>query len=55
MSNYIPITESDEREMLKKIGIGSVDELFSDIPSEIRVKGLNIPKGLSELEVSSKI
>lgn len=49
--NYIPVTELEKEEMLKEIGIGSIDELFKDIPEDLRLKGeLNLPKGLSEYE-----
>jgi len=38
--------------MLAEIGVGSIDDLFSDIPESIRLKeSLGIPAGLSEQEV----
>lgn len=43
--------EREIQEMLKLIGINSIDELFSDIPSEVKIDGLNIPKGMSEIEL----
>lgn len=36
---YIPNTDNDVREMLDVIGVESLEDLFSDIPSELRVKG----------------
>ena len=43
---YIPMTEADRAEMMEKIGISSVDELFADIPEKVRFKGeYNIKKG----------
>lgn len=49
--NYIPVTELEKEEMLKEIGINSIDELFKDIPEDLRFKGeLKLPKGLSEYE-----
>lgn len=36
---YLPLTESDKRSMLETIGVDSVDELFKDIPEEVRFKG----------------
>ena len=41
---YLPDTEQDKKEMLDFLGMSSIDELFADIPSELRLKGeLNIP------------
>ena len=54
MSNqYIPNDTSEiRRKLMKEIGINHVDELFSDIDEEIRLKGsMNLPGPLSELEV----
>ena len=54
MYPYIPTTHEDEQEMLKSIGLNSLDELFSDIPEEFRLKrDLDLPKSKSELEVRS--
>lgn len=49
--NYIPHTEKDRQEMLKVIGVKSVNELFKDIPASLRPKSFNIPQGKSEFEV----
>jgi len=49
---YLPLTEQDRREMLEAIGVTSIDDLFADIPEEVRFKGsLNLPPALSELEL----
>lgn len=46
---YLPMTEQDEKEMLKAIGIEDKEELFSNIPKEVRFKGkLNIEEALDE-------
>ncbi|WP_432358627.1 aminomethyl-transferring glycine dehydrogenase subunit GcvPA [Sporosarcina sp. UB5] len=46
---YIPMTDTDRREMLSAIGIATVDELFEDIPEKVRFKGeLNIKEAKSE-------
>ncbi|NLB82086.1 MAG: aminomethyl-transferring glycine dehydrogenase, partial [Clostridiaceae bacterium] len=56
MSNYIPITNTHKQEMLRKIGINSVEELFCDIPGQIKLnKLLDIPAGLSEQRVLEKM
>lgn len=52
MYPYIPTTEADKKEMLQKIGLSSVEELFNDIPQDFRLtKDLNLPKSKNELEV----
>ncbi len=49
---YIPNTAYDQKEMLNTIGVSSVEELFSNIPPDLRLKrDLNIPDALSELEL----
>jgi glycine dehydrogenase subunit 1 len=53
---YFPNTESDRREMLKAIGAGSIDELFSMIPAELRLtRGLCVPQGMGELELTAHL
>ncbi|MFD1131167.1 MULTISPECIES: aminomethyl-transferring glycine dehydrogenase subunit GcvPA [unclassified Paenibacillus] len=46
-NRYLPMTEQDQAEMLAAIGAETMEDLFSDIPEEIRFKG--------ELPVSSKL
>jgi len=46
---YLPMTETDKQAMLETIGVASVDDLFSDIPEQVRFKGeYNIKKAKSE-------
>src|SRR6476620_6668814 len=46
---YLPMTETDKQAMLETVGVTSVDELFSDIPEQVRFKGeYNIKKAKSE-------
>ncbi|MGW8183652.1 MAG: aminomethyl-transferring glycine dehydrogenase subunit GcvPA, partial [Burkholderiales bacterium] len=50
---FIPHTEQDVREMLAAIGAGSVEELFDEIPRELRANALaGIPAALSEMEIT---
>ncbi|MDR2146684.1 MAG: aminomethyl-transferring glycine dehydrogenase subunit GcvPA [Tannerella sp.] len=51
MNKYIPVSISEKELMLKEIGLKATEELFSRIPDEIKLKRLNLPGGLSELEV----
>jgi glycine dehydrogenase subunit 1 len=49
---YLPHTDQDRADMLQKIGVLSIDELFADIPPAKRMKKpLDLPKHKSELEV----
>jgi glycine dehydrogenase subunit 1 len=49
---YLPQTDQDKREMLDALGIQSIDELFADIPEEVRFKGeMKISEALSEPEL----
>ncbi len=54
MHPYIANTPEDIQEMLKAIGLESVDQLFDDIPKDIKLsRELDLPKSKSELEVGS--
>lgn len=46
---------SEESEMLEELGLRSVEELFSDIPNDVRTGPLNIEKGLPEKEVRRNV
>lgn len=49
---YLPMTEQDKKGMLETIGVNSIDELFSNIPEEVRFKGsLNLKAPLAEHEL----
>ena len=53
--SYIPNTDDDRREMLARIGVKALEDLFDGIPHELRLKRpLNIP-ALSELELLNEI
>ena len=55
MGSYIPATGEERQKMLEAEGLSSMDDLFSVVPEEVRVKSLNLPEGLSELEVGQKV
>src|SRR5262245_59696984 len=53
---YIPNTDRERREMLAAIGETSVDDLFSPIPAELRLKReLHIPAALPEMELTQQM
>src|SRR5690348_2491843 len=50
---FVPHTEADVREMLAAIGAKKVDDLFDEIPAELRCGKLNeVPEGLPEMEIA---
>ena len=54
-SHYCPHTPEEISEMLSVIGVASVEELFSPIPTELRAKTFNLPPGQSEFETYARM
>ena len=53
---YILNTDKEIKQMLKTIGVESVDQLYSVLPEEIKLKEpLNLASGLSEFDVKNKV
>jgi len=49
--HYLPLTDEDRRVMLDTIGVESVEDLFNDIPAEVRLRrDLDLPPALAESE-----
>ncbi len=49
---FFPHTPDDIRQMLDRIGAGSLDELFAEIPEELKLsRELDLPSAKSEIEV----
>ncbi|MDQ3728165.1 MAG: aminomethyl-transferring glycine dehydrogenase subunit GcvPA [Actinomycetota bacterium] len=52
MSRYTSATDSDREAMLAEIGAESIEELFEQIPAEVRLdRPLDLPDGISEQDV----
>lgn len=52
LHRYLPMTEEDKQEMLKTIGVASIDDLFADIPEQVRFRGeLKVKPAKSEPEL----
>ena len=50
---FIPHTEKDTREMLATIGADSIEDLFDEIPKNLRIDHLHeVPEAHNEMEVS---
>ncbi len=49
---YLPNSDADRAAMLQETGHGSMEELFAQVPAELRIRGrLNLPGPLSEPEI----
>jgi glycine cleavage system P protein (glycine dehydrogenase) subunit 1 len=49
---YLPLTASDRRAMLSRIGVSDIEELFAEIPEDKRIFDLlDLPKAKGELAV----
>jgi len=56
VTTYTSVTDADRTEMLAAIGVSSIEELFADIPPELRsARPLALDEGRSEQEVYSEI
>src|SRR3954453_23584711 len=52
MTRYTSATDADRREMLAKVGMSSIADLFADIPENLRLaRPLDLPGGMSEQDV----
>lgn len=52
MERYIANTKEQQKEMLQSIGLDSIENLFEDIPQQLRLKRkLCIPDAISEIEL----
>ncbi len=51
--SYISLSKKDRKEMLAKIGVSSVDDLFRSIPETLIMKGaLDVPHAMTEPELN---
>jgi glycine dehydrogenase subunit 1 len=49
---YLPLSDTDRGEMLARIGVNHVDELFADVPKNLLLKEpVDLPRRKGELEV----
>jgi glycine dehydrogenase subunit 1 len=56
LTRYTAATDSDRAAMLAQIGVGSIEELFADIPAALRLtEALALDDGLSEQEVYDEL
>jgi glycine dehydrogenase subunit 1 len=49
---YLPLTDTDRSEMLARIGVAAIDDLFADVPAAKLLNGpVDLPRHRGELEV----
>jgi glycine dehydrogenase subunit 1 len=48
---FIPHTDDDIADMLQLIGVRSIDDLFDEIPRELRAGTLSVPPAMGEMEL----
>lgn len=49
---YLPHTPEDIAAMLERCGVSSVEDLYADVPEELRIRGrYELPEGISEKEI----
>jgi glycine dehydrogenase subunit 1 len=53
--DYVPLDNNHIQEMLKTIGVSSIEELYSDVPKKLLISQLDLPKGLSEPDVLTRL
>ncbi|HVF10248.1 MAG TPA: aminomethyl-transferring glycine dehydrogenase subunit GcvPA [Abditibacteriaceae bacterium] len=54
--SYVALTDHDRTEMLRLIGVASVDDLFADIPADLRAGAhLNLGEPLPEMAVRRRL
>lgn len=51
MGTFVPTTAAEREQMLRTIGVSSVEDLFRDVPQQMYLDGyLDLPPGRSEME-----
>jgi len=54
--SYVQNTDQDRKEMFRKIGVSSLDELIEPVPERFRVKGgLNLSASMPEAEMAERV
>ena len=56
MTRYTSATDEDRREMLARIGVGSMEDLFEAIPESVRQREpIALPDGMAEQDVQAHL
>ena len=52
---YVPHTDAERQEMLARIGVEDISDLFEAIPSDFCFPTVELPKAMSEIEVMAEL
>lgn len=52
---FTPHTSSERDEMLRAVGVKSIEELFSAVPAKYRFPDLDLPPQMTEMEVAAEL
>ena len=52
---YLPHTETERRSMLETLGLEHLEDLFTDIPENVRFPDLELPAPVAEMELESHL
>lgn len=52
---FVPHTDSEREEMLRTIGVERIEDLFTDVPEGYRFPELDLPPGVTEMEVMAEL
>src|SRR5690606_10737626 len=52
---YIPHTDVERQQMLAAIGVTTIEDLFEAVPSTHRFPKLDLPAGVSEMEIAAEL
>jgi len=53
--NYVPHTDAERQEMLARIGVSKIEDLFKSVPEAYRFPQIDLPGPLSELEIMREL
>lgn len=53
---YLPLSDTDRGDMLARVGVASIDDLFEDVPEKARLNDLlDLPRRASEMQVERQL
>ncbi len=53
--SFVPNTPADRAKMLQACGVRSLDDLFKDVPADLRYPRLSLPAPISEAEIMTEL